>query len=867
MVDRRDWSFFWVVMLMALHLSTAGATAIIEVDYSHRQVGDGWSAPGFEEGRVLATFRADRPIDLVGADSIFTRVDPETFERAFSWWETDTLTAIFVDAEDDTTTVRAFPESVFPFDTQNHDLPVVHITTEPANLWSPQTGIYVYGDHLNWNQRGEQWERPATFTYRDAQGNLEISRPIGLRVHGGYSRSYPQKSFRMYFDHDGEPETVEYPFFSAGDGPFARLLLRSCYHPGKLINDRWACSLFADMGHEISDISCVVAYLNDEYWGVYHLRERLDDEWAEVTLGLDPDQYILIKDGEAEHGDPADWWDFLDWVNAPVDPTSHGFYVQVGARLDLSTYIDWLLVNIFAAPSDNGYMHNLVLLKADGGPWQFIMWDQDDLFQTENRYSDYFRFFSAGNAEDFATYKPPYFGTDDFEEVAPWFGIFHNLMQNAEFRTRFFNRQAELAGGLMSLQSMRDRLDEISAEQGPEVDRHGHKYWFGNGLPYTTYVNRVRLWLSLRSGTVSSQVVAFRQDSLADVELSLFTAVAEANDHHLTWRTEVENDCDGFAIYHSASPDGPFTLLADHTTDPQLAGAGGPDQPAEYSFLVTGAPAQGPRYYQLHHLSAVHGEVTHSWIEGVGEAAPRLRVNEFMARNSSTIADETGAYEDWVEIHNSGGVAVDLGGMFLTDDAAEPTQWAFPAGTIIPAGGHLLVWCDSDPEDGPLHTTFKLSGDGETIALFDRLVSGNGLIDSRVFGAQESDVSEGRRRDGSPEWVFFTSPTPGATNDDLSGADLAVPAVPMLGSIAPNPFNPATTISFHMPTAQKARLAVYDAAGRRVRVLQDGWCAAGRNEIVWQGRDEQGGTVASGVYQVRLESGGIVRSRKLTLLK
>ncbi|PIE75793.1 hypothetical protein CSA17_05630 [bacterium DOLJORAL78_65_58] len=238
-----------------------------------------------------------------------------------------------------------------------------------------------------------------------------------------------------------------------------------------------------------------------------------------------------------------------------------------------------------------------------------------------------------------------------------------------------------------------------------------------------------------------------------------------------------------------------------------------------------------------------------------------------MARNDSTIADETGAYEDWVEIHNEGGAALDLGGMFLTDDAAEPTRWAFPAGTSIPAGGHLLVWCDKDPQDGPLHTNFKLSGSGETIALFDRLENGNGLVDAREFGPQTTDVSEGRRCDGCPEWRFFSAPTPGSPNRELSGAGGGVPARPVLESIAPNPFNPQTTIKFHTPAGQQVQLAVYDAAGRRVTVLMDGWAPAGWHEVVWEGRDAHGGAVASGVYQVRLESGATVIWRKLTLLK
>ena len=66
-----------------------------------------------------------------------------------------------------------------------------------------------------------------------------------------------------------------------------------------------------------------------------------------------------------------------------------------------------------------------------------------------------------------------------------------------------------------------------------------------------------------------------------------------------------------------------------------------------------------------------------------------LVINEFMADNGSTLADEAGEFEDWIEIHNTGLVALDAGGMCLTDDLADPCQWRIPNGTVVPGGGFL----------------------------------------------------------------------------------------------------------------------------------------------------------------------------------
>ena len=88
-----------------------------------------------------------------------------------------------------------------------------------------------------------------------------------------------------------------------------------------------------------------------------------------------------------------------------------------------------------------------------------------------------------------------------------------------------------------------------------------------------------------------------------------------------------------------------------------------------------------------------------------------------MELNATGIQDETGQYEDWLEIFNPGPEAVEMGGLFLTDNLSNSTQWSFPD-TTLTAGGFLLVWCDNDPEEGSLHTNFRLSGNGEEIGLF-----------------------------------------------------------------------------------------------------------------------------------------------------
>src|SRR5947208_15073369 len=90
-----------------------------------------------------------------------------------------------------------------------------------------------------------------------------------------------------------------------------------------------------------------------------------------------------------------------------------------------------------------------------------------------------------------------------------------------------------------------------------------------------------------------------------------------------------------------------------------------------------------------------------------------------MASNTRTLADECGVYEDWIEIYNPSGVAVNLDGWYLTDSAGNLTKWRFP-GTNLAGGSFLVVFASGNDRRVPgarLHTSFRLSAGGEYLGL------------------------------------------------------------------------------------------------------------------------------------------------------
>ncbi|MBE0567844.1 MAG: T9SS type A sorting domain-containing protein [Krumholzibacteria bacterium] len=104
----------------------------------------------------------------------------------------------------------------------------------------------------------------------------------------------------------------------------------------------------------------------------------------------------------------------------------------------------------------------------------------------------------------------------------------------------------------------------------------------------------------------------------------------------------------------------------------------------------------------------------------------------------------------------------------------------------------------------------------------------------------------------------------------LSAVDDGPPGAPVASRLHapyPNPFNPATRIGFELAAPGPVRIRIYDARGQMVRDLVDGDFPVGRHEILWQGRNTQGGNVPSGVYFVRFEAAGTTGTEKMTLLK
>jgi hypothetical protein len=203
-------------------------------------------------------------------------------------------------------------------------------------------------------------------------------------------------------------------------------------------------------------------------------------------------------------------------------------------------------------------------------------------------------------------------------------------------------------------------------------------------------------------------------------------------------------------------------------------------------------------------------------------------------------------------------------------------------GTYVETRGVVVGWrvaSDGAPGSGAVWRLWRAGPFSDDPLDADLLPSYNEspLGEIRGFGRLEfvdADVERG-------SWYVYSieldEPTEGGGSTPVRMATFSVqagrlPSALRLLANVPNPFNPATRISFEIPEAarsadQSVRLQIFDVQGRRVRTLIARPLHAGGHEVVWQGRDDSGAAVASGVYIARLQYAGRSVRRKMMLLR
>ncbi|WP_054637606.1 CotH kinase family protein [Thalassobacillus sp. C254] len=381
-------------------------------------------------------------------------------------------------------------------------LPVISLATDAEHFFHEETGIYVPGIHHdenaerpdntgNYHQRGHEWERPASFEFYNEEGERELAEDLGVRIHGGLTRRYPQKSLRLYARHDYGRGYLDYPFFEEGDvQQFERLLLRQS-------GNDWNSMMFKDamlqsLVRDFTDVDTqryrpAVVLLNGEYWGLHNIRERQDDRYIESHYGMDQnDVTILNADGSVSDGSPGDeehYESMLRFVERN-DMSDPGNYEYVQTLMDVDNYIDYNVSNIYFGNTDWPH-NNLAMWRKNtsyapdaepghDGRWRWLLYDTDFGFQiyAADRTDHY------GNPMDY-THDTIHWATDDDSDGPnePWAtSLLRNLLENEEFSEQFVTRFSDLMNTAFEPEYVVNRIDEMASVIEPEMEEQSARW-------------------------------------------------------------------------------------------------------------------------------------------------------------------------------------------------------------------------------------------------------------------------------------------------------------------------------------------------------------------------------------------------------
>jgi CotH kinase protein/Chitobiase/beta-hexosaminidase C-terminal domain len=272
-------------------------------------------------------------------------------------------------------------------------LPTLSVVCAPRDLFSARRGIY-----LNSLERGENWERACSIEWIATNGAPGFQIDCGLQMQGNYNRipeKSPKHSFRLVFKDQYGPAKLKFPLFP--DSPvttFNTLVLRAGFnntwvHWDEVQSDRaqpnrdgWMKDSFRAMGWLTTHDRYVHLYLNGLYWGLYDVSERPDGAFASSYLGGKKDDYDVINESEVKGGTD----DAFGRLQAARTLGSPARYEAVLPQLEMTRFIDYLLLNYYAGNSDWGQNKNWYALRRrePAGPFQFFVWDAEHVFEGLN---------------------------------------------------------------------------------------------------------------------------------------------------------------------------------------------------------------------------------------------------------------------------------------------------------------------------------------------------------------------------------------------------------------------------------------------------------------------------------------------------
>ena len=376
---------------------------------------------------------------------------------------------------------------VMPRDT--FTLPVVSLVAQEDLLFGYDNGILVAGKAFddfrrqhpaqpirggnapaNWHARGD--DTPAHFQFFSATDEPErprMDQRVGVRVHGGFSRSNASKSLRLYARKRYGQSKFQHPVFGE-DYNHKKLILRNSGNDFQktMFKDAAAQAVVKNLNIETQGYQPVVTFLNGEYWGILNVREHFDTDYFSEKYAIPEKDIELVENNTVIEGDPTHWKQVMAFFEKS-DLRREEPYRQAGSLIDIDSFIDHQIANIFMGNVD--WPHNNVKAwryRGDSaqytskgvldGRWRWLQYDADLAL-------------TMPDTNILAGALHPK-GTKGLEGVEWSTLLLRKLMENPDFKARFINRFADLLNTTFDPRRTTAVIQRMQDHIRPEMPRH-----------------------------------------------------------------------------------------------------------------------------------------------------------------------------------------------------------------------------------------------------------------------------------------------------------------------------------------------------------------------------------------------------------
>ncbi|PKK93503.1 MAG: hypothetical protein CVV61_04350 [Tenericutes bacterium HGW-Tenericutes-6] len=404
---------------------------------------------------------------------------------------------------------------------EKYTFPVMSLSADIMDLYSYESGIFVPGLHYdpsisedahdnrtgNYYQTGDAWEKEAYIEYYDQSGMLLLSQDAGLRIHGGLSRKYLVKSYRLYARGSGSNDMFSYPFFNDKDvDEFKRIILRGGgqTYEYTLMGEALAQSILKPLSLDIQSFQPVILFVNGEYFGIRNIRDRIDRYYISTHYDIDPDQLTMLTGhGSLEDGDlrGATHYHAMYQYAVTQDLSLKKHYEYIEKRMDIDNFIDYYISELYMAnvdwPQNNIiYWRKNVSYNEDApyghdGRWRWIVYDLDASFGASwGGYYPEIDIFERLTGDSWKTGK-----------------LFYALMANDLFKGKFIHRFHTLLNTVFEENHVLEQVESMIDLYAPEMEEHIARYGYPSSYQnWLFYVNRMKDFAEGRPSTLRMQL-------------------------------------------------------------------------------------------------------------------------------------------------------------------------------------------------------------------------------------------------------------------------------------------------------------------------------------------------------------------------